>query len=44
MLKVKKFNLKSMLQEEIIDLIKNCDDRDLLEMIYLLLLKADKTD
>lgn len=44
MLKSKKINFKSMLVKEIIDLIKECKDADLLEMIYLLLLKADKTD
>ena len=44
MLKSKKINFKSMLVKEIIDLIKECEDVDLLEMIYLLLLKADKTD
>lgn len=44
MLKSKKINFKSMLVKEIIDLIKECEDTDLLEMIYLLLLKADKTD
>ena len=44
MIKVKHINYKSMLVKEITDLIKKCEDKELLDLIYLLLLKADKTD
>lgn len=44
MIKVKHINYKSMLVKEIVDLIKKCEDAELLDLIYLLLLKADKTD